>query len=128
MDCVQASLELDNGSVATVTADWLTPTDSPAFGDTRLIVMGTAGSAHLRAYAGDHLLVVSNGRGSYEPPMPPGCGGFCIAIVSSSSMIVDVIDVDRMAALEPEGHRPDITRMALSRRSTKFAFCSAALR
>ena len=33
--------------------------------------MGTEGSAHLRAYAEDHLLVVSNRKGVYEPEMPP---------------------------------------------------------
>ena len=32
--------------------------------------MGTEGSAHLRAYADDHVLIVSNKSGTYEPELP----------------------------------------------------------
>jgi predicted dehydrogenase len=71
VDHAQASFELSNGSLALLTADWLTPQDSPSFGDTRFILMGTKGSAHLRAYAGDHLLIVSDGKGAREPKLPP---------------------------------------------------------
>ena len=67
VDHVQASFQLSDGSCATVTADWLTPETCPSFGDTRFIIMGTEGSAHLRAYAGDHLLIVSNKKGVLEP-------------------------------------------------------------
>jgi predicted dehydrogenase len=67
MDHVQASFELSNGAGALLTADWLTPEDSPSFGDTRFIIMGTTGSAHLRAYAKDSLLIVADGKGAYEP-------------------------------------------------------------
>jgi predicted dehydrogenase len=74
-DHVQASFQLSDGSLASLTADWLTPAASPSFGDTRFIIMGTRGSAHLRAYAGDHLLVVSDQKGAYEPDLPPGRGG-----------------------------------------------------
>jgi predicted dehydrogenase len=75
-DHVQASFQLSTGALAQLTADWLTPKDSPSFGDTRFIMMGTEGSAHLRAYAQDHLLVVSNKRGgAYEPEMPKDRGG-----------------------------------------------------
>ncbi len=70
-DHVQASFQLDNGALATATADWLTPRDARSFGDTRFIIMGTEGSAHLRAYADDHVLVVSNKSGRYEPELPP---------------------------------------------------------
>jgi predicted dehydrogenase len=73
-DHTQASFSLANGSTAALTADWLTPQDSPSFGDTRFIVMGTRGSAHLRAYAEDHLYVVANGKGAYEPKLPADCG------------------------------------------------------
>ena len=66
MDHVQASYQLSSGAGAVITADWLTPEDSPSFGDTRFIIMGTRGSAHLRAYAGDGLLVVADGKGAYE--------------------------------------------------------------
>ena len=69
-DHVQASFTLDGGTTALATADWLTPQTSPSFGDTRFILMGTEGSAHLRAYAEDHLLVVTNQKGRYEPPLP----------------------------------------------------------
>ncbi len=72
MDHVQASFKLSNGALAMVSADWLTPHMSPAFGDTRFILMGTKGSAHLRAYAGDHLLVVTDDKGPREPEMPSG--------------------------------------------------------
>lgn len=71
MDHVQASYRLSNGACALVTADWLTPQDSPSFGDTRFILMGTKGSAHLRAYAADNLLIVADGKGAYEPEFPP---------------------------------------------------------
>lgn len=74
-DHVQASFQLSDGALATLTADWLTPQQSPSFGDTRFTVMGTEGSAHLRAYAQDHLLIVSNKRGAYEPDMPEDTGG-----------------------------------------------------
>ncbi|MDE2799023.1 MAG: hypothetical protein OXI94_10190, partial [Gemmatimonadota bacterium] len=70
-DHVQASFQLDNGALATATADWLTPKDARSFGDTRFIIMGTEGSAHLRAYADDHVLIVSNKSGTYEPKLPP---------------------------------------------------------
>ena len=66
-DHVQASFSLANGSAAVVTADWLTPQGSPSFGDTRFIIMGTKGSAHLRAYAGNHVLIVSDTFGTIEP-------------------------------------------------------------
>ena len=71
-DHVQASFALSDGSLATLTADWLTPQASPAFGDTRFIIMGTAGSAHLRAYAGDHLLIATNEGDPYTPELPEG--------------------------------------------------------
>ncbi|MCZ6635606.1 MAG: Gfo/Idh/MocA family oxidoreductase [bacterium] len=71
MDHVQASFQLSNGALATLTADWLTPRDAPSFGDTRFILMGTEGSAHLRAYADNHVLIVSNKSGTYEPELPP---------------------------------------------------------
>ena len=77
MDHVQASFELSNGACALLTADWLTPEDSPSFGDTRFIIMGTKGSAHLRAYAKDSLLIVADGKGAYEPEFPTErLGGF----------------------------------------------------
>lgn len=67
MDHIQASYQLSSGAGAVITADWLTPKDSPSFGDTRFILMGTRGSAHLKAYAKDGLLIVTDGKGSYEP-------------------------------------------------------------
>jgi len=75
-DHVQASYQLSNGALATLTADWLTPKDAKSFGDTRFIIMGTEGSAHLRAYADNHVLVVSNKSGTYEPTLPPSRGDF----------------------------------------------------
>lgn len=78
-DHVQASFELSDGALATLTADWLTPQAAPSFGDTRLIVMGTAGSAHLRAYAEDHLLIATNERGPYAPDLPEDQGGAFVA-------------------------------------------------
>ncbi len=85
-DHVQASYRMSNGSCALLTADWLTPEDSPSFGDTRFILMGTKGSAHLRAYAADNLLIVSDGRGAYEPPMPlGGTGAFVQEMIEALS-------------------------------------------
>lgn len=66
-DHVQASFTLASGAGALLTADWLTPEASPSFGDTRYIIMGTRGSAHLRAYADNHLLIVGDTVGVIEP-------------------------------------------------------------
>ena len=74
IDHVQASFQLSNGALATLTADWLTPQDSPSFGDTRFILMGTQGSAHLRAYAGDDLLIVSDQTGVRQAELPADRG------------------------------------------------------
>lgn len=74
-DHVQASFRMSDDSLATLTADWLTPQQSPSFGDTRCIVMGTKGSAHLRAYAQDELLLVTDDRAPYSPELPAGTGG-----------------------------------------------------
>ena len=70
-DHVQASFQMSNGALATATADWLTPKDARSFGNTRFIIMGTEGSAHLRAYADNHVLIVSNKSGTYEPELLP---------------------------------------------------------
>ncbi|HCV25586.1 MAG TPA: Gfo/Idh/MocA family oxidoreductase [Candidatus Latescibacteria bacterium] len=74
-DHVQASFQMSDGSLATLTADWLTPQKSPSFGDTRFIVMGTKGSAHLRAYAKDDLLLVTDQVEPHRPDFPAGEGG-----------------------------------------------------
>ncbi len=65
-DHVQASFALSDGARAVLTADWLTPPASPYWGDTRFIIMGSKGTAHLRAYAENHVLVLSDERGSTE--------------------------------------------------------------
>lgn len=84
MDHVQASYQLSSGAGAVVTADWLTPADSPSFGDTRFILMGTRGSAHLRAYADDGLLIVTDGKGAYEPDFSgKSCGNFVESMVDA---------------------------------------------
>ncbi|HAA78251.1 TPA: hypothetical protein DCE37_24400 [Candidatus Latescibacteria bacterium] len=70
VDHIQASIQLSNGAQATATADWLTPQNSPSFGDTRFILMGTEGSAHLRAYAENGLLICSEKKGRYTPDLP----------------------------------------------------------
>lgn len=70
VDHIQASIRLSSGALATATADWLTPQNSPSFGDTRFILMGTEGSAHLRAYAEDGLLICSEKKGRYTPDLP----------------------------------------------------------
>ena len=84
-DHVQASFQMSNGALATLTADWLTPKDAKSFGDTRFIIMGTEGSAHLRAYADDHLLIVSNKSGTYEPTLPPSQGNFVQNMIEAFS-------------------------------------------
>lgn len=68
-DHVQASFQLSDGTGALLTADWLTPQVATAWGDTRVIIMGTEGSAHVRAYAADHVLIVSNKKGTFEPAL-----------------------------------------------------------
>ena len=86
MDHIQASFQMSTGACALLTADWLTPEDSPSFGDTRFIIMGTKGSAHLRAYAADSLLIVADGKGAYEPEFPPERnGGFVENMVNAFS-------------------------------------------
>ena len=70
VDHVQASIQLSTGALALATADWLTPRNSPSFGDTRFVIMGTEGSAHLRAYAENALLICSERNGRYSPELP----------------------------------------------------------
>lgn len=83
-DHVQASFQMSDGSLATLTADWLTPQKSPSFGDTRFVLMGTRGSAHLRAYAEDDLLMVTDDEAPWRPEMPAGTGGgFVEAMVAA---------------------------------------------
>jgi predicted dehydrogenase len=83
-DHVQASIQLSTGALATATADWLTPQNSPSFGDTRFILMGTEGSAHLSAYAEDGLLICSEKKGRYSPDFPePSRAGFVERMVSA---------------------------------------------
>jgi len=47
--------------------------------------MGTEGSAHLRAYADDHVLIVSNKSGTYEPELPPSRGDFVQNMIDAIS-------------------------------------------
>jgi predicted dehydrogenase len=98
IDHAQASFSLDDGSLATLTADWLTPQASPSFGDTRFIIMGTRGSAHLRAYAQDHLYVVSEAKGAYEALLPSARGSVFVqelitAIEHGQSPFINTRDV-----------------------------------
>jgi predicted dehydrogenase len=103
IDHTQASFQLGDGAMATLTADWLTPKDAPSFGDTRFILMGTEGSAHLRAYAGDHLLIVSNKRGgAYEPDFPTDRGAGFVedmirAIENGTELFIPTHDVFAVA-------------------------------
>ena len=77
---MQASFELSDGALATLTADWLTPPSrAPRLATPRFIVMGTTGSAHLRAYADNHLLIATNERGPYTPDLPADQGGAFVA-------------------------------------------------
>ena len=78
-DHIQASFELSDGALATLTADWLTPQAAPSFGDTRFIIMGTAGSAHLCAYADDHVLIATHDRPPYAPELPADQSGAFVA-------------------------------------------------
>ncbi len=113
MDHVQASYQLSSGAGAVITADWLTPEDSPSFGDTRFIIMGTRGSAHLRAYAGDGLLVVADGKGAYEPDFSlTSHGNFVESMVSAFARgeenfisTEDVLAVSRATILAEESAR-----------------------
>jgi len=103
MDHVQASYKLSNGARALVTADWLTPQMSPSFGDTRFIIMGTKGSAHLRAYASDDLLIATDNNGAYEPELPPGRGDLFVqnmieALSRGEELFVTTTEVLRAAA------------------------------
>ena len=112
-DHVQASYAMSNGACALLTADWLTPDDSPSFGDTRFILMGTKGSAHLRAYAANSLLIVSDGKGAYEPSMPEGgTGPFVQAMIEAISdgkehliSTDDVLAVGKASVLAEESAR-----------------------
>ncbi len=98
IDHAQASFSLENGTMAILTADWLTPQASPSFGDTRFILMGTRGSAHLRAYGDDDLYVVSEAKGAYSPTLPPDRGAhfvqeFIRAIEHSQTPFISKQDV-----------------------------------
>ena len=120
-DHVQASYQMSNGACALLTADWLTPEDSPSFGDTRFILMGTRGSAHLRAYASDSLLIVSDGKGAYEPTLPEGGTGPFVqdmieAISSGEEHLIstsDVLGVGKAGILAEESARQGGTFLAI---------------
>ena len=76
-DHVQASYTMSDGSCGLLTADWLTSSKAPSWGDTRVIVMGTKGSAHLSAYSSDSLSIISDEKGAYTPELPePGIDRF----------------------------------------------------
>ena len=98
IDHAQASFSLENGTMAILTADWLTPQANPSFGDTRFIITRTRGSAHLRAYADDDLYVVSEAKGAYSPTLPPDRGAhfiqeFIRAIEHSQTPLISKRDV-----------------------------------
>jgi predicted dehydrogenase len=101
-DHVQASFRLSNGACAVVTADWLTPLSSPSWGDTRFIIMGTEGSAHLKAYNGNHVLIVSNKKGTVEPALdvyktPPFMENLIRAYEQGEETFISTADVFAVA-------------------------------
>lgn len=69
-DHARTCFELDGGSTALVTADWLWPEEAPSFGETRVIVTGTEGTATLRAWTKSELEVALTGTGVEQVPMP----------------------------------------------------------
>ena len=113
IDHVQASFQLSNGSLATLTADWLTPQDSPSFGDTRFILMGTRGSAQLRAYAGDDLLIISDQTGVRQAELPADRGAIFVedmiaALERSDEFFIptgDVLAVSKACLVAQESAR-----------------------
>lgn len=58
-------------ATATVEVNWLTPAASPWHGDYRMRLTGTRGAAEL-FWAQGRLTVVTDDRGPYEVPLPPG--------------------------------------------------------
>jgi len=69
-DHARTSFEFDDGATAMITADWLWPEEAPSFGETRIIVTGTKGTATLRAWTKSELEVALTGTGLEEVPMP----------------------------------------------------------
>jgi hypothetical protein len=74
---------------------------------------GTKGSAHLRAYAADSLLIVSDGKGAYEATLKPGgTGTFVQDMIEALSRgeehhitTRDVLQVARAGILAEESAR-----------------------
>jgi len=69
-DHARTFFELDDGSVAIITGDWLWPDEAPSFGESRVIVTGTKGTATLRSWTKSELEVALTGEGAQEVEMP----------------------------------------------------------
>ena len=69
-DHVRTFFELDDGSAAIITGDWLWPEEAPSFGEGRVMVTGTEGAATLRSWTKSELEVALSGSGAQQLEMP----------------------------------------------------------
>ena len=69
-DHARTHFELDDGSTAVITSDWLWPEEAPSFGEGRVLVTGTKGTATLRSWTKSELEIAVTGAGAQELEMP----------------------------------------------------------
>jgi hypothetical protein len=69
-DHARCFFEMSDGSTAIITGDHLWPDDAPSFGEGRVIVTGSRGTATLRAWTKAELEIAEVGKGLQEQPMP----------------------------------------------------------
>jgi len=69
-DFAQVQMRLDGGAAATVQVDWLTPDAAPYWGDTRIMVTGTKGTAEVRSAAEQQVIVTTLDRPPFTLELP----------------------------------------------------------
>lgn len=69
-DHARCFFQMSDGSTAIVTGDHLWPDDAPSFGEGRVIVTGSRGTATLRAWTKAELEIAEEGKGLRDEPTP----------------------------------------------------------
>jgi predicted dehydrogenase len=69
-DHARCFFEMSDGSNAIITGDHLWPDDAPSFGEGRVLVTGSRGTASLRAWTKAELEIAEVGKGLQAAPMP----------------------------------------------------------
>jgi predicted dehydrogenase len=95
-DHARTFFDFDDGSAAIITADWLWPEEAPSFGEGRVIVTGTHGTATLRSWTKSELEVALCGTGLQQLAMPK---------IELRQFIADLVDALQSGKEPPIGNR-----------------------